>query len=151
MESKGATEEIVKKYRGKKGYFLSLLQEIQEKYNYLPIEVLKEIADQLEIPKSKLFGILTFYSQFSFEKRGKYFIKICEGTACHVKGSRRIREAVEREFKVEKGKTTEDGKFTLEIVACLGICFLAPVMMVNSTYYGNLTPEKAVKILKGLK
>jgi len=151
MKRKKRIEEIVRKFAGKKGYFLSLLQEIQRKYNYLPLKVLEEIAEQLEIPKSKIFGLATFYSQFSFEKRGKYLIKICEGTACHVKGSRRIREILEEEFGLEKGKTTKDGKFTLEVVACLGSCFLAPVMMVNSTYYGNLTPEKAVKILKCLK
>ena len=113
--------------------------------------MLEKLAEYLEVSKSKLFGLATFYSQFSFEKRGKYFVKICEGTACHVKGSRRIRALLERDFGFKKGKTTKDGKFTFEVVACLGSCFLAPVMMVNSGYYGNLTSEKAVKILKGLQ
>lgn len=151
MESKKTIKKLVEKYKGERGFFLSLLQEIQKKYNYIPLEILEKLAEELEISKSKLFGLATFYSQFSFEKRGKYLIRICEGTACHVKGSKRIREVIEKEFGIEKGRTTDDGKFTLEVVACVGSCFLSPVMMVNSNYYGNLTPEKAIKILKGLK
>lgn len=144
-------EEILEKFKNKKMTNLELLQEIQKKFNYIPVELLNEICEKLEIPKSKVYGILTFYSQFSTTPRGKYLIRICEGTACHVKGSRRIRELLEKEFFLKPGETTEDRKFTLEVVNCLGSCFLAPVMMINSNYYGNLTPEKAIKILKSLK
>ena len=149
--SKKVIEEFVSKYKGKKDFFLALLQDIQNKYNYLPEEVLEKVCEGLDISKSKIFGLVTFYAQFSMEERGRYVIKLCEGTACHIKGSRRIKEALEENFKLQEGKTTSDKKFTLQVVACLGSCFLAPMMMVNSTYYGNLTPEKAVNVLKKLK
>jgi len=130
---------------------LEILQEIQEKKNYIPIDYLDKICKKYKISKSKIFGVLTFYSQFTTYPRGKYLIRICEGTACHVKGSRKIREMLENEYGLENGKTTPDMKFTLQIVACLGSCFMAPCMMVNNDYYGNLDVEKAKKIINSLK
>jgi len=150
--NKKSIEKIVSKYRGKeRESLLSILQEIQGKYNYLPRKALELVSELLQVPGSKIYGLATFYTQFSLKERGKYLIRICEGTACHVKGSLRIKEALEKEFGLHEGETTPDGKFTLQLVACLGSCFLAPVMMVNSTYYGNLTSRKAISILKELK
>lgn len=141
----------IDKYRRKKGYYLELLQEIQNKYNYVPLKHLEKISEELGISRSKLFGILTFYAQFSTEKKGKYLIRLCDGTACHVKGAAEIRKFLEEKYGLKNGKTTPDGRFTLQEVACLGSCFLAPVMMINERYYGNLTPEKAKKIIESLK
>ncbi|HOK56674.1 MAG TPA: NAD(P)H-dependent oxidoreductase subunit E [bacterium] len=144
-------KEIIEEIENKNFSNLEILQYLQEKYNYVPIETLKKICEEIEIPRSKIFGILTFYSQFSTEERGKYLIRVCDGTACHVKGGSKIIEMLKREFKLENGKTTEDKKFTLQVVACLGSCFLAPVCMINSSYYGNMDENKFKKILEKLK
>ncbi|HIE43182.1 MAG TPA: NADH-quinone oxidoreductase subunit NuoE [Candidatus Omnitrophica bacterium] len=150
--NKKSIEKIASKYRGKeKVSLLSILQEIQTKYNYLPKRALEMVCELLDVPKSKIYGLATFYTQFSMKERGKYLIRICEGTACHAKGSQRIKELLKKTFGLQEGETTPDKKFTLQIVACVGSCFLSPVMMVDSTYYGNLTPEKATNILKELK
>ncbi|MCM8821930.1 MAG: NAD(P)H-dependent oxidoreductase subunit E [Candidatus Omnitrophica bacterium] len=141
----------IDKYKNKKGYYLELLQDIQGRKNYIPVSLLKKICKQLDIPESKIFGVLTFYSQFTTEKRGKYLVKLCDGTACHVKGAREVKRILERKYGLTNGKTTADGRFTLQEVACLGSCFLAPVMMINQRYFGNLTPEKALSIFKNLK
>ncbi|MCM8815669.1 MAG: NAD(P)H-dependent oxidoreductase subunit E [Candidatus Omnitrophica bacterium] len=141
----------IDKYKNKKGYYLELLQDIQGRKNYIPVSLLKKICKQLDIPESKIFGVLTFYSQFTTEKRGKYLVKLCDGTACHVKGAREVKRILERKYGLTNGKTTADGRFTLQEVACLGSCFLAPVMMINQQYFGNLTPEKALSIFKNLK
>jgi NADH-quinone oxidoreductase subunit E len=149
---KRTIENIVSRYRGKeKSSLLSILQEIQTKYNYLPKKALELVCELLDVPKSKIYGLATFYAQFSMKERGKHLIRICEGTACHVKGSQRIKESLKKTFGLEEGETTPDKKFTLLVVACLGSCFLSPAMMVNSAYYGNLTSEKAINIIKGLK
>lgn len=144
-------KEIIREIKNKNLSNLEILQYLQEKFNYVPVEILKKICEELEIPESKIFGVLTFYSQFSTEERGKYLIRVCDGTACHVKGGGRIIEMLKREFKLEDGKTTDDKKFTLQVVACLGSCFLAPVCMINSNYYGNMDENKFKKILEGLK
>ncbi|MCS7180212.1 MAG: NAD(P)H-dependent oxidoreductase subunit E [bacterium] len=144
-------KEIIEEIKIKKLSNLEILQLIQEKYNYISIDILRKICKELEIPKSKIFGILTFYSQFSTQERGKYLIRVCDGTACHVKGGNRIIDMLKRDFKLEDGKTTEDKKFTLQIVACLGSCFIAPVCMVNSIYYGNMDENKFKKVLENLK
>lgn len=150
--SKREVAKIIAKYQGKKkGYLLSLLQDIQQKYNYLPLEVLEFASRKLSVSKSKIYGLVTFYAQFSLTERGKYIIKVCEGTACHVQGSLNIRERIKEFLSLEDDGTTPDKKFTLQTVACLGTCFLAPVMMVNSAYYGELDPEQAITILKELK
>lgn len=150
--NKREVAKIISKYQGKKkGYLLSLLQDIQQKYNYLPPEVLEFASRKLAVSKSKIYGLATFYSQFSLTERGKYIIKVCEGTACHVKGGSNIRERIKEFLNLENDGTTPDKKFTLQTVACLGTCFLAPTMMVNSAYYGELDPGQAITILKELK
>jgi len=130
---------------------LEILQEIQEDKNYIPMDYLGEVCKRNKIPKAKIYGVLTFYAQFSTVPRGKYLIRLCEGTACHVKGSQKIKEMLEKEYGLENGKTTADMKFTLQVVACLGSCFMAPCMMINNNYYGNLDVEKVKKIINSLK
>ncbi len=145
-------EKIVAKHKEKgPDAVLPVLQDIQKKYNYLPEKALRWTAALLRISKSRLYGVVTFYTQFSLEKRGRYLIRFCDGTACHVKGGPQIKQALKDKYKIQEGKTTPDGKFTLQEVACLGSCFLSPVMMINNVYYGNLTVEKALNIFKELK
>ncbi|MFP4563728.1 MAG: NADH-quinone oxidoreductase subunit NuoE [Spirochaetia bacterium] len=127
---------------------IPLLQEIQETYNYLPRTVLDLMVRETGIPASRVHGVITFYAQFSTTPRGRHTIRCCQGTACHVKGSERISERIREELKVEDGETTEDMRFTFENVACLGTCFLAPVMMVDGDYYGNLTSDRVPEILE---
>ncbi|NJE26670.1 NADH-quinone oxidoreductase subunit NuoE [Thermococcus sp. MV5] len=130
---------------------IPLLQKTQEKFGYLPKEALKEISIHLGVPLSRVYGVATFYAQFRFEPLGKYVIKICHGTACHVNGAVNISQAIKEEFGIEEGQTTEDGLVTLERVACLGCCSLAPVIMINEKVYGKLTPDKVRKLMKKLK
>jgi len=126
---------------------IPMLQEIQGEYGYLPPEALMEASSRTGIPASRMYGVATFYEQFHLEPHGRHTIRCCRGTACHVRGGREIIRAVQRELGVEEGETTEDMKFTFETVACLGTCFLAPVMMVDNDYYGLLTPDKVKKAL----
>lgn len=144
-------EMLREKYRTEKGYYLSLLQDVQKHFGYLPEDFLLELCRRLDISASRIYGVMTFYSQFSSGKKGKYVIKVCNGTACHVKAGDAIIKSIEYFIGAGAGHTSSDNKFTLEVAACLGCCFLSPVMMVNSSYYGSLTPEKAIGILKGLE
>jgi NADH-quinone oxidoreductase subunit E len=130
------------------GDLIPLLQRLQEAYGYLPGDVLHEVSDRTRIPLSRMYGVITFYAQFSTTPRGRHTVRVCSGTACHVKGSKEVVEAILHEIGVEESGTTTDGRFTLETVACLGTCFLAPVMMVNDEYFGSLTPAEARAILK---
>lgn len=133
------------------GDLIPLLQKIQNIYGYLPLTILSELSKITTIPPSQIYGVATFYQQFYLEPHGRYTIKLCRGTACHVKGGSDIIRTLENELNVSPGKTTEDMRFTFETVACLGTCFLAPVMMVDNDYYGHLTQDKAKKILKKYK
>jgi len=126
---------------------IPLLQRIQGAYGYLPPEVLMEISERIGIPTSRMYGVITFYAQFSITPRGRHMIRCCCGTACHVRGCSEVAEAILRDLGVEDGGTTTDLRFTFEGVACLGTCFLAPVMMVDDQYYGLLTPAKARSVL----
>jgi NADH-quinone oxidoreductase subunit E len=127
---------------------IPLLQKIQDAYGYLPYPVLERVNERTSIPLSRMFGVITFYAQFYTEPHGRHTIRCCQGTACHVKGGKRIAETIANHLKVEEGGTTEDMRFTFETVACLGTCFLAPVIMVDDDYYGRLTPDRIEKILK---
>ena len=126
---------------------IPLLQQIQDEYGYLPEDTLQHVSQRTGIPTSRMYGVITFYAQFSLAPRGKHTVRCCRGTACHVRGSKAVREAVAGVLGVGEGETMEDRQFSFEAVACLGTCFLAPVMMVNDQYYGLLTPEKAVSAL----
>lgn len=128
---------------------IPILQQIQDAYGYLPQNVLNEITAGTRIPLSKIYGVVTFYSQFSLVPRGKHTIKVCTGTACHIKGATDIKKKLTEALHIHEGETTKDYKFTYEPVACVGTCFLAPVMMIDDRYYGKLTSEKTEDILKG--
>ena len=148
-------EQLLKAWlaeNGKKpGAAMSALQKAQEIYGYLPKDVIYHIAEKTGNTPAEVMGVATFYSQFRLEPLGKYLVMICQGTACHVNGSEKVFAAVSEYLGVESGKTTSDGLFTFEKVACLGCCSLAPVIMINGEAFGNLTPEKAVGILKNLR
>jgi len=142
-------EELFKRYKAGQGNLLiPLLQETQKAYAYLPMPVLERIADHLRLPRNQVFGVATFYAQFSLKARGKNIIKICNGTSCHVRGGKAVLEALEKYLGISAGDTTKDMEFTLETVACLGTCFLSPVMMINEKYYGKLNPKKAEETLR---
>lgn len=127
---------------------IPLLQRLQAEYGYLPPEVLSWVSKETGIPTSRMHGVITFYSQFYTSPRGRHTVRCCEGTACHVKGGKRVAEALTEELGIREGETTADGTFTYEAVQCLGTCFLAPVVMVDDDYYGQLTHESAPKILE---
>jgi len=129
-------------------HIIPLLQRIQDAYGYLPREALLEVAERTGLPASRIYGVATFYAQFHLEPRGRHTIRCCRGTACHVRGGRKVAEAVKAALGIEEGGTTEDLRFTLETPACLGTCFLAPVMMVDNDYYGRLTPQRVRSILE---
>ncbi|WP_333871110.1 NADH-quinone oxidoreductase subunit NuoE [Desulforamulus putei] len=137
--------QLLLKYKDTPGALIPVLQQAQEIFGYLSPELLKEISAGLKIPLSRTYGVATFYSQFHLKPRGRNIIKVCQGTACHVRGGSKVLEAIKSYVGVETGETSEDLRFTLETVACLGACGLAPVMMVNEETEGQLTPDKAVK------
>ncbi len=138
---------ILDKYEKKPRYLIPILQEVQEELGYLPEPAMIRISEYLGIPESKLFGVATFYAQFRFEPLGEHLIKVCHGTACHVKGADNIHDVLEDQLGISTGETTGDGKFTLERVACLGCCSLAPVIMVDDKAHGNLDRDKLKEIL----
>ena len=138
---------IIEKHQDKKWSLIPLLQEVQEEFGYIPPESIEPIADALKMPATQVQGVITFYAGFSLKKKGRCVLKVCRGTACHVKGSRSILRYVKKELNLEEGETSEDYQFTLETVACLGACFLAPTMMANRDYYGKLNPTKVTSVL----
>lgn len=144
-------EKVLAEYAGKKGALIPVLQKAQEIYGYLPAEVLKEISRKLQIPVSKIYGVVTFYAQFHLKPRGRNIIRVCLGTACHVRGGAKISAAVTSAIGIKDGETTEDLRYTFESVACLGACGLAPVMMVNDDTHGRLTPDKVAALLEQYK
>ncbi len=144
-------DEIVRDYEYKKTNMIAILQAIQHEFRYLPEEILHYVSTIMSVPFSYVYGVATFYSQFSLVPKGKYEIKICDGTACHVRGSLPILTALKKKLKLEEGqKTTQDLKFTLETVSCLGACGLAPVVVINDKVYPKMTPEKIGLIIDEL-
>ena len=127
---------------------IGVLQDVQDQFGYLPPAALGELSRRLRIPLSRIWGVVSFYAQFYTEPRGRHTIRCCRGTACHVKGAGRVIDAVQRELGIEEGEMTPDLMFQLETVACVGTCFLAPVMMIDSQYFGNLTPQRVQSILQ---
>jgi len=130
------------------GDVIPLLQKLQDAYGYLPQDVILKVSEVTGIPASRLYGVATFYAQFHLKPRGKHIVRICRGTACHVRGGSAIFEAVRQLLGVEDGETTEDMLFTLETVACLGACALSPVMVVDDTYHGKVTAQRAEQLLR---
>ena len=130
------------------GDLIPLLQQIQTRYGYLPRDVVTEMSRRTKIPISRIYGVATFYEQFHLEPHGRHTVRCCRGTACHVRGGADITEAIQLHLGIAPGETTDDMQFTFETVACLGTCFLAPVIMVDDDYHGNLTPGKIKEILE---
>jgi NADH-quinone oxidoreductase subunit E len=141
-------DETLNRHRGEEGALIPILQEAQEIYGYLSEELLAEIGKRLHIPLSRIFGVITFYAQFYTTPRGRFTVRVCRGTACHVRGGKNVLKAVQRTLGIKEGETTPDFKFTFETVACLGACALSPVLLVNKNYYGKLTPAKVEQVLK---
>ena len=140
-------QEVIDEYKGKSGSLIPVLQKAQEIFGYLPLEVQKKIAEGLKVPMSRVYGVSTFYAQFTLEPRGEHTIGLCMGTACYVRGSNKILEKLKEELGIDVGGTTEDKKFTLEATRCLGACGLAPVMMIDENVYGRLKPDMISDIL----
>lgn len=143
---------ILNKYDNNKSHLIAVLQEIQNEYKYLPEDVLKYVAEKLEVNLSKIFSVATFYENFSLVPKGKYIIKVCDGTACHVRKSIPILNAMRKELSLSESKhTTDDMLFTVETVSCLGACGLAPVITINDKVHAKMTPDSAIEIIKTLR
>lgn len=152
FEIKDKVNEIIEVHGNDKSSIITVLQDIQEEYRYLPMEVLEYVSYKMDVSPSKIFGIATFYENFSLEPKGKYIIKICDGTACHVRKSIPILEALRKELSLTNDeKTTDDMLFTLETVSCLGACGLAPVLTINEKVYGSMTPDTTVAVLNTIR
>ena len=143
----GRLEAIINKHEDDTWALIPLLQDVQGEFGYIPPESIEPIAKALNLFPSQVQGVVTFYTGFSLEPKGKYVVRVCRGTACHVKGGRSILRVMKKELGLNEGETSADYQFTLETVACLGTCFLAPTMMVNKTYFGKLSPPKVTTIL----
>lgn len=139
---------VLEKYEGQADALIPVLQEVQSIYSYLPEEALAHYSARAGIPLSRIYSVATFYAQFYLSPRGRNTIRICQGTACHVQGCEPIISSVEEKLGIEVGGTTEDLEYSLESVACVGTCFLAPVVMINNDYHGKQDPQKVLKVLE---
>lgn len=146
-DQKKKLDEVIARHKDQKGAVMPVLQEAQEIYGYLPVEVQTMIAEGLEVPLEEVFGVATFYSQFSLTPKGKYNISVCLGTACYVKGAAQVLEKITAALGIEPEECTEDGKFSLTACRCIGACGLAPVMTINDDVYGRLVPDEIEGIL----
>jgi NADH-quinone oxidoreductase subunit E len=135
----------------KREYLIPILQEVQEAEGFLSPEAIVRIAEHLKLPTSKVYGVATFYNQFRFQPQGRFHVQVCRGTACHVKGSAAVLSALSRSLKVAPGQTTRDGMFSLEVVACIGACGLAPVITVGGEFHAGVAPEKVNSILQSYR
>ncbi len=142
---------LLKKWKGQRGNVIPLLQETQRFFGYLPEQAMQEVARVVEKSPAEIYGVATFYAQFRFEPSGRHMIKVCHGTACHVSGADSLDTALKMELGIGPGETTQDGMFTLEKVACLGCCSLAPVVMIEQEVHGRLTGDKLKKTLRKIK
>ena len=141
-------EKILSGYSNDKSNLIQILNEVQEKFGYVPTIVQEEIAKYLGIEVAEVYGVVTFYSRFTLKPKGKYAISVCMGTACFVKGGEQILERVKQKLGIEEGQTTEDGKFSIDATRCIGACGLAPVFTVNEEVYGKATPQLVDKVIK---
>jgi len=142
------TKKIIQRYRNQKGVLIPLLQDIQAVYGYVPAESIELISKELSIYPVKIYGILTFYTQFYLAPRGRHTIKVCQGTACHVMGGKEILDYLSDKLGISEGGTTADGMFSLERVACLGCCGMAPVVVIDNHFYGRSTIQEVDKLLR---
>ena len=145
------TKKLIKKHGKKKGILIPLLQDTQKAYGYVPKESVELIAKELNIYPVEIYGVLTFYTQFYLTPRGKHTIRVCQGTACHVMGGKEILDYLSKKLKIKDGETTKDNIFSLERVACLGCCGMAPVVQVDNDFYGNCTIQKIDEMLEKYK
>jgi NADH:ubiquinone oxidoreductase subunit E len=141
-------DEIFEKYKGQSGALIPVLQRAQTIYGYLPAEVLRLVADRLGVSLGRVYGVATFYAQFYLERRGKHVLRMCDGTACHVKGAPTLITAMEEEFGIHPGETTRDGELTAEIVYCMGSCALAPVAVLDGQVMGRMRQENLLRTVK---
>lgn len=145
-------DKAIEDYGSEEKSLIAILQRAQENYRYLPKEIFPYLANKLDIPEARIYGVATFYENFSLEQKGKYVIKVCDGTACHVRKSIPVLNELRKQLGLsEAKKTTDDGLFTVETVSCLGACGLAPVIMVNETVHSAMTPEKVVAVIKSIR
>lgn len=138
---------VIRECNGDKSQLIHVLNEVQELYGYVPTHVQKVISDELGIPMAEIYGVITFYSRFSLEPKGRYNISVCLGTACYVKGSQAVLDKIKEILKIDVGEVTADGKFSIEPTRCVGACGLAPVMTINGEVYGNMDPSKVADVL----
>ena len=150
-DTKKQLDDILSNHNGNSSDLIPILQAAQERFGYLPEEVMAGIARFLQLPPSAVYGVSTFYAQFKLTPTGRRTVKVCRGTACHVRGANRILQEIERELTIKPGETTEDREYSLETIACFGSCALAPVMVVDKTVYGRMTPKKVGQILADSK
>lgn len=147
LETVEPIDDLLAHYADPRGALIPLLQQVQERYGYLPSFSMEEIARYLKLSPSEVYGVLTFYAQFRLTPPGETTVRVCQGTACHVRGAKKILEEVEKALKIKAGGTTQDRKYSLERIACFGACSLAPVVVVGNDVYGRLTPAKVKKLL----
>ena len=147
-EQKAKLDAVIAECKGDKSQLMHVMQEAQGIYGYLPYEVQKMLAEGMDVSMSEVYGVATFYAQFSLVPKGKYIISVCLGTACYVKGADRVLTAIEEKLGIKSGECTPDRKFSIEACRCVGACGLAPVMTVNGEVYGKVTPEQAVKVIE---
>ena len=139
---------VVNRYSNNRDSLISMLQDIQAEERYLPEEALREVASQLDLPLIQVYGVATFFKAFSLEPRGEHLVSVCMGTACHVRGAPAVLDEAKRQLGIEVGETSQDRKFTLETVNCLGACALGPIMVIDNKYHGQMGPGKVKKVLK---
>lgn len=151
MENESRIKEIIFRYPAEKRFSLAIMQDIQREFNYIPREAMKAISEYLLIPLAKLYGMATFYKALSLNPKGKYVIKVCDGTACHIRSSMVVLSELKKLLEIQAGEITPDGLFSLETVNCVGACALAPVIVVNGEYHGKLTPQDIAGIIESYR
>jgi NADH-quinone oxidoreductase subunit E len=151
LDAKKQLDDILSNYTGDKSDLIPILQAAQERFGYLPEEIMAGIAKFLKLPPSAVYGVSTFYAQFKLTPTGRRIVKVCRGTACHVRGADRILQEIEKKLNIKPGETTEDLEYSLETIACFGSCALAPVTVVDKTVHGRMTPQKVGQILADSK
>ncbi len=150
-KTKQEVEKILANYTNDKSNLIQILNEVQDKFGYIPMNVQEQIAKYLGIEVAEVYGVVTFYSRFTLKPKGKYAISVCMGTACFVKGGEKILDKVKEKLKINEGETTEDGKFSIDATRCIGACGLAPVFTINDEVYGKATPELVDKVIEEYK
>jgi NADH:ubiquinone oxidoreductase subunit E len=148
---KGRLDDVLSRHSRQKSEIIPILQDIQNVFGYVPPEAIKETAKFLNVPESAVYGVVTFYAQFHLTRQGRHKVKVCQGTACHVRGARQVMRAIREKLGIAPGETTSDYEFSLERVACLGSCALAPAVVVDAKVYGGMTSAKAHKLIEGLR